>query len=641
MFDVFRSRDKAVRYLLGAILGFVALSMVVTLIPGYGTPSKGTEQIVAEVNKEPITVREVQMTLQSALKNKSIPPEMVPQYVPTMIDQMISDRAIAYQAKRMGFEVTDEDVARAIRSMLQPLFQGGEFNKEVYAQFLARQGLTIPEFESNIAKNLLLLKLQNIALEGVIVTPAEIDKEYHRRKDKVKVDYVVFQASKVKPQVTVTQEEALAYFNKSRASFMTPEKRSFVMILADESKVAGELNVPDSELHAIYNRNLDKYRTPERVRVRHILIKTLDKPPAELPKLEAKVNDLLKQIKSGADFAELAKKNSEDPGSAVKGGDLDWVTRGQMVKPFEDAAFSLKPKEISNVVKTQYGFHILQVTEKEPGRVKPFEEVKNELAVESKKQMVYDKMQSGIEQARAALAKNPSQAEQIAKQLGLFYQKVERVTAENAIPEVGKSPELTNALASLKAGQVSPVLQVAPTKLAVIEVTGVEPSKPAEFAEVQSSVEQMLTNMKAQTLAQQKLRETTEKFKASNGDLKQLAQSMGLEVKSTAPFGHEDAAEGIGPAIYLNEAFEKPVGATIAPVTIGDQVFLVRVAEKMIADPKLMGPERAAMLMGIKSRKATERKELFEDGLITQLIKEGKIKKNEETIKRITASYRS
>jgi Parvulin-like peptidyl-prolyl isomerase len=641
MFDVFRSRDKAVRYLLGAILGFVALSMVVTLIPGYGTPSKGSEQVVAEVNKEPITVREVQMTLQSALKNKSIPPEMIPHYVPQLIDQMISDRAIAYQAKRMGFQVTDEDVARAIRSMLQPLFQGGEFNKEVYAQFLARQGLTIPEFEGNIAKNLLLLKLQNIALEGVIVTPAEIEKEYHRRKDKVKVDYVVFQASKVKPQVTVTREEALEYFNKNRANFMVPEKRSFQMILADEAKIAASLNVPDAELKAIYDKNIEKYRTQERVRVRHILIKTLDKPKEELPKLEAKANDLLKQIKGGADFAELAKKNSEDPGSAVKGGDLDWVTRGQMVKPFEDAAFSLKPKEISNVVKTQYGFHIVQVTEKEPGRVKPFEEVKSELASESKKRMVYDKMQSAIEQARVALTKNPAQAEQIASQLGLFYQKVDRVTGNDAIPEVGANAELANALGSLKPGQVSPVLQVAANKLAVVEVTAVEPGKPAEFAEVQANVEQMLTGVKSQALAQQKLREATEKFKASNGDLKQLAQSMGLEVKSTAPFGHEDAAEGIGPAAYLNEAFEKPVGTTIAPITIGDQVFLCKVTEKTVADPRQMGSERAAMLMGIKSRKASERKELFEDGLITQLIKEGKIKKNEETIRRITAAYRS
>ncbi|HUS07790.1 MAG TPA: peptidylprolyl isomerase [Bryobacteraceae bacterium] len=640
MFDVFRSRDKAVRYMLGGVLGIVALSMVVTLIPGYGTPSKGSEMTVAEVNKEPITVREVQTTLQAALKNKKIPAEMIPHYVPQLIDQMIAERAVAYEAKRLGFQVSDEDVARAIRSMLEPIFQGGEIKKEIYAQFLAREGMTIPQFETNIAKNLLLLKLQSVALEGVIVTPAEIEKEYHRRKDKVKVDYLVFNSAKNKPDVKVTREEVLDYYTKNRATFMLPERRNFHVILADETRVAATLNVNDAELRALYDRSNDKFRTPERVKVRHILIKTLDKPKEELAKLEAKAGDLLKQIRSGADFGELAKKNSEDPGSAVKGGDLGWVTRGQMVKAFEESAFSLKPKEISNVVKTEYGFHIVQVTEKEQARVKPFEEVKGELAAESRKQIVYDKMQSSLEQARVALAKNPSQAEQIAQQFGLFHERVEHASANDAIPEIGSSAEMVNALAALKPGQVSPVIQVAPTKLAVLALIAVEPPKAAEFAEIQPQVEQMLTELKAQTLAKDKLREVTEKFRASNGDLKQLAQSMGLEVKTTAPFGHEEAAEGIGPAAYLAEAFEKPVGAKVGPVTIGDQVFLCRVADKMVADPKQLGEERASMLMAIKSRKAAERKDLFEAGLVAQLIKEGKIKRNEEAIKRLTTAFR-
>src|SRR5947209_9618135 len=149
MFDLFRSREKAVRYVLGGILGIVALSMVITLVPGFGTPSRTPEQIVAEVDKEPITVREVQVQLQQILKNRSVPPEMIQIYLPQLIDQMIAERALAYQAKRMGFEVTDQDTALAIRSILSNLFPDGKFNKQVYEQFLAQQGMSVADFEAN------------------------------------------------------------------------------------------------------------------------------------------------------------------------------------------------------------------------------------------------------------------------------------------------------------------------------------------------------------------------------------------------------------------------------------------------------------------------------------------------------------
>ena len=126
-----------------------------------------------------------------------------------------------------------------------------------------------------------------------------------------------------------------------------------------------------------YNSHKDQYRTPERVHARHILLSTTNKPKDEIPKIQAKAEDLLKQIRGGADFAQLAQKNSEDPGSAAKGGDLGWVVRGQMVKNFEDTVFALKPKEVSNVMTTEYGFHIIQVLEKEPARLRPLDEVKD------------------------------------------------------------------------------------------------------------------------------------------------------------------------------------------------------------------------------------------------------------------------
>jgi len=641
MFDLFRSRDKAVRYLLGGLLGLVALSMVITLIPGFGSATRAPEQVVAEIGKETLTVREVQTTLQGMMRNKSIPPEMVQLYVPQLVEQMINERALAYQAKRMGFEVTDAETANAIRSVLTQLFPTGEFNKEIYERFLGEQGLTVGEFESNIAKNLLVLKLRNIALEGVVVSPQEVESEYHRRNDKVKLEYIVFDPSKVKSQVSTTPQEEQEYYNKNKGRFMTNEKRSFDVLVADEAKVAATIELPDAELRRVYDSNKDKYRTPERVNERHILISTMNKPKEEQAKLEAKAADVLKQLRAGGDFAELAKKNSDDPGSAQKGGDLGWVTRGQMVKPFEEASFTLKPKEISGLVKTDYGLHIIQVMQKEEARIKPFDEVKVELATGLKKQTVFDRMQGMVDRARVALQKNAQQAEQIARENNLTFQRVVNHGPNESLPEFGTSREVDTAVAALKVNEVSPVFQIGQSKLAVAVETGITPVRQGEYAEMQAEVKKQLTNDKTQKLAQDKTVEFTAKMKAGGSDLKALAKSLGLEVKSTAPFSRDGAADGIGPASYLEEAFTKPVGATVGPVTVDNKLFYCKVEQLVPADVKDFAAKREEMLLALKKRKSSERKELFEDGLVTQLVKEGKIKKYPEVIQRLGSSYRS
>jgi peptidyl-prolyl cis-trans isomerase D len=639
MFDLFRSRDKAVKYLLTAVLGVVALSMVVTLIPGFGAPTRDPEQVVAEIGKQPLMLREVQQQIQNLMKNQSVPAEMVQHYVPQLIDQMITERAVAYQAERMGFRVSDEDVARAIRSMLTQLFPTGEFNKDVYQRFLGQQGLSIDEFERNVRTNLLLLQLQNVALEGTIVTPDEVEREYKRKNDKVKLDYIVWSPGDLKSQIAVTPAEIQEYFNKNRAQYTTPEKRSFHVLIADEAKIGATVQISEADLRKAYSQNLDRFRTPERVKVRHILLKTTEKPAAEIPKIEARANELLKEIKGGADFAALATKNSEDPGSAAKGGDLDWVARGQMVPVFENTAFSLKPKEISNVIKTEYGYHIVQVLEREDARVKPFEEVRAQLETDAKREAVYSKMQNAIDQARAELAKNPQQAEQIAAKYGLTYAKAENLSRGQSIPEVGSNPEIDAAVTAMRVGEVSGILQIAPTKLATVVLSAIQPSKPAELAEVENQVRETLVNSKTQQMAEQKINEMKAKFQAAGGDLNALAKSIGTDVKHTQLFTVEGAADGIGPAQYVKEAFFKPVGTTLPPFSIGNQLFLAKTAEKQEADLSKLAAERDALVLALKRQKANERKELFEDGLMTELIKEGKVKKYPDNIKRLLTNY--
>jgi hypothetical protein len=312
-----------------------------------------------------------------------------------------------------------------------------------------------------------------------------------------------------------------------------------------------------------------------------------------------------------------------------------------MVKPFEDATFSLKPKETSNLVKTDYGYHIVQVLEKQEARLKPFDEVKADLASGLKKQMVFDRMQSSIDQARTALQKNPQQAEQIAKQFNVAFQRVTNHGPNESIPELGTSKEIDAAVAPLKMNEVSPVFQIGANKLATAVETAIQPVRQGEFAEMEPQVKKAVEAEKTTKLTNDKTAEISAKLRTGGTDLKALSKSLGLDLRTTSPFSREGAADGIGPASYLQEAFTKPAGGTFGPVTVDGKIFYGKVLEAIPADMAAFAAQRDDLLLSIKKRKANERKELFEDGVVTRLVKEGKVKKYPEVIQRLGSSYRS
>lgn len=641
MFDLFRSRAKAVRYLLGALLMLVALSMVVTLIPGYGVGGGQQEQVIATIGKETITARDVQQQMQAAMRNRAFPPEMASYYVGQIIDEMISTRSLLYQAKRMGIEVTDADLARTLRVSFPQLFPNGQFvGREAYAAMLQQRGTTIPEFESQLRQQLIMSRVSSLANESAVVTPDEVAQEYRRRNEKVKLQYVDISMAKMQGEVKLSPEEIRSYYESNRARFHTPEKRTFDVLIADEAKAGQKIVIPEEALRRAYEQDKDQFRVPERVHVRHILLKTTDKPKEELPKIQARAEELLKQLKGGADFAELAKKNSDDPGSASKGGDLGWIVRDQTVKAFEASAFSLKPKELSNVVKTEYGFHILQVLEKEEPHVKPFEEVKDQIAQEMKRQQVFDTLQKSADQAHDELVKHPQDAAKIAASLDLTLVHADKLPASAPIPEIGANAELSDAIAALPQGGVTQVLQAPGNKLLVAVVTGIVPARPAELADAEPEIRQTLIARKMQDLLTQRANEAFQKASAG-GDLAKVAKEMGLEVKTTQEFTRDGAADGIGPASMLGPAFTQPVGSVFGPVALQNDRFVCKIEARIPADMTKLDASRPEVLAALRQRKARERMDLFMDSVRAALEREGKLKVNNEVMNRVVTSYRS
>jgi len=637
MFDLFRSRDKAVRIALGALLVLVALSMLTYLIPSYNTGSSPTDVVVAEVGEEQITLPDVQRLIQNTMRGRQLPPEILPNFIPQIIDNVVTEHALAYEAARLGFVVTDADVAEAIRQNIPNLFPDGKFvGRDMYAGFLAQQNLTIAEFEADMKRQMLVTRLREVALEGTIISPADIEKEYRKKDEKIKIQYVKITGDKYKAETQPTEQEMQVYFMANAARYTLPETRNVTMLIADQAKLEQTVNPTDADLMRAYNQNQEKYRIPETVKLRRILLKTEGKPAADDAKVKAQADDLLKQVKAGANFGALAKKYSEDDASKANNGEIS-ITRGQMLPEAEQAAFSLKPGE-SSVVKTAIGYDVMQVVQHDQAHLKSFDEVKGEMAGEWKKQRVSDIMQRVSDRAEADLKKDPLHPETVAAALNMQLVQAYNVEGGKPFPEIGGSPDFDQALIGLKKGDVTQPVAVTGNKIVLGVVTDVIPARSQTFDEAKDKIKETITQNKSTAVVQKHAQELMDKAK-SMGDLAKAAKPMGLAAKTSDEFSRSGTIEGLGSASYVQEAFDLPDGSVFGPVSTTDSTVVGKVIEHIQPDMSKLPEERGSIRDALKGERGRDRNTLFQEGVRQALVKQGKIRYHQEVIKRLLSSY--
>jgi len=638
MFDLFRSRDKMVRIVLGALLLLVAASMLLYLVPGgpTGSTRNTDDQIVAEVGGEPITAQEVESRIQIEVRRGRVPENVIYAEAPQLMQSMIRERAMAYEAHRLGIEVSDADLANELQAI-----SGGQFSdRNTYERYVTEQGMTIPQFEARLRQGELGARLQMVAAMGQIVLPDEVHKAFVERNEKVKLQYVLFSPATLKEKINPTPADLESYFNRNRGFFNAPETRDLDVFVIDQDKVAAGIQLSDDQLRNWYSAHMDQFRIPERVHARHILLTTTGKTPDEVSKIKAQAEDVLKQVKAGGDFAALAAKYSQDPGSAQKGGDVGWVIRGQMVPNFEKAVFSLKPNEISNPVTTEYGFHIVQALAHEQAHVKSFEEARPEIIAELKGEMVADRMQTLADQARAALVKAPQSASQIGSKLGIPVVSLGGTVPGAALPSIGSDRDAVAAIGDLKVGEVSQVLSVSPTRQVIVTVRRIIPSHPAEFADVKDQIRQTYVEQRASEMARDDAKKAADIAKG-NGEMEAAAKATGTAAKTTDDFTRYGAAEGLGQAAHYIEAFTKPVGTVLGPLNTPEGMVVVKVIAKTPADESQFAAQRERIVEEMKQRRAQEDGALFEDSIVSKLTNEGKIKLHTDVMKRILDRHRA
>jgi peptidyl-prolyl cis-trans isomerase D len=640
MFDVFRSRDKAVRAFLIFLLGLVALSMVTYLIPNQGTgAATGDDAVVAQIGSDKITATEINQTIRRMTQSRQLPAELLAIYAPQVIQQAINQRALAWKAAQMGMKVTSDETDNAIiDSLPASLVKDGKVDAATLNAALAQEGTTLDEMKQTTAREMLVTRLETIISGGVVVTNQEVEKEYHQNNDKVKVQYALLAGADFQKEAVPTDAEIQTYYDNNKQSFQVPDKRSLAVIVLDPAKLSAAIQISDAQLHSAYNNQRSDFETPERVQARHILLKSDASNDATV---KPKAQELLKQIQAGGDFAALAKAKSEDPGSGANGGELGWIVKGQTVKPFEDSAFSLKPGETSGLIKTEYGYHIIQVEAHEQAHLKPFDEVKGQILAALQKQAAAEQMQTLSDKAVTGLRQDPTHPEKTADAVGGTLVQVPEIQANEPIAGIGVSKELFDAVAALKKNEVTlgpVVLQDGRALIAV--VTNLIPAHLGTLDEVKTEVRDKAQQAKLQKIVAAKAAELLSKTQSMGGDLEKAAKSMGITLKTSGDVARQDPIESVGTASGVAELFTKPVGSVIGPTGVSGGQFVGKILAFTPADAAGLVAQRSKIVDQLRQQKTRERTSFFQQGLRDSLVSSGKLKINQDVIDRLLASYR-
>jgi len=629
MIRFLQTPGRTKKIVLSAMLLFICVSMVWYLVPSSGGDlSAANSGVLAKVGDQEIGISD----LQKAARGQ----ELSPPIFDRVFQMVLGQKVMLMEADRVGLRITDDELRDFLHKgqFGQMFFPKGQYiGDEKYTSIIQDQGhTTVPEFEKELKTELLLSKLQNMVTAGAQVSADEIQREAAKQYTKVKLQYAIINADDISKTINPTESEIKAYYDQHKTQYATPlpEKRKARYVVIDQSKLQDQIKVTPDELQRYYSEHQDEFRVPEQVKASHILIKV---PEGADPKVDAaaraKAEDILKQLKAGANFEELAKKNSDDPGSGKQGGSLPWFGRGQMVPEFEQAAFSLAPGQLSGVVKTTYGYHIIRVDDKHQAGIKTLQEVRAQIEPEAAGLKAHQQADS-LARAVATQAKDQGLDAAAAKnQLDIVSS--DWFARTDSLPGIGNSPEFADAVFSAK--EKSPPSEVATsTSYVVFEVTAIQPPAVPTYEDVRSKVE---TDYKAELSNAQlykKTQELSDRAHALN-DLQKAAKELGATVKTsdfvtpTSPMADLGGMEG-GASV----AFTMKPGDISSPIRAGRNAAILKVLERQ--EPTQAEVEKASdgIRETLLEQKRQEMMQLYVDGLKASMEKEGKVKVNQQQL---------
>lgn len=619
MLDLMRKHAKS--WVINVLIGAIA---IVFIFWGAGSFRNRDITKVATVNGEPISVAEYKDQYNQLLERARA------QYRDLLDDDMlkalnlknqaleslINNYLIFQQADALGIRIDDEALQREISS--EPAFQvDGVFNPQRYQSMLARYQYSPSDYEQLTRRQMIARRVALMVSSQAKVTDAEALEFFHFLKDKVDLTFVMFPREMFTDQVKATDEALKAYFDKNKEKYRKGAQVKLEYLAFKPMNYESKVQVTDNEMADYYEFNLDQYRQAEQVKARHILF-MLDPnaPPEKVAEVRAKAEAVLAKAREPeADFAKLAEEYSEGP-SAPKGGELGWFGREQMVKPFADAAFALKKGEISDLVRTDFGLHIIKVEDKRPAQTKSFEDVKAEIKAKLTLEKAAEMAAEKAEQAYEAISLTQD-IEKSAQDLGLTLETTDFISLEAKQGEEFP-PKFRETALALKQGETSPLVDFNDGHYIIKCVERKEPYIP-ELAEVRGDVLKDFTLEQEAELAKKAAEaflaeaqkpnnwdQAVNLVKAIEFDAAGEATKTSPEMGSTGPFTRNDKAPKIGGGQDVVEAaFALTQVGQVSPAAYaGDNgYFVIRLKEKVPAAKEEYEKEKENLIARLQQGK--------------------------------------
>ena len=589
MLDRMRRHKAWLKWTL-ALAGFALLVLGFPLLQPPPEAPGALTGVLAQVGDQEITVGEFQALYRRQLQSYQVQSGggITSEILRSMgvdrqlLQQVIDEYAAVQEAARLGVTVTDAEVRETIVSL--PAFQqDGEFIGEAaYLQMLRMQQppMTPAEFEENVRRSLMLQRLQAALTDWITVSDEDVEREHLRRNERVRLSAISFRADDHREGLEATDDDVAALFEQNANDYLVPEKRRLRFVLIDVPALKASFTPSDAEVQAYYDNNLDGYTEEVSLRVSHILLRTQDQDVAEV---QARAESIAAEARGGADFAELARRHSEDDGTREAGGDLGTIARGQMVPEFEGAAFALEQDEVSDPVTSMFGVHVIKATEKTGGTTQTLDEVRDSI-VDLLQQESADARAGALAEAMAAEITAAADLEAAAARRGLEAQESGFAALGEPILGLGFSSEVTAEAFRIEEGEVTGPIPT-PTGPAFVTVTGIQAPYVPPLDEVETRVRDDVIRRKAFVLAQERAAAAAALLRDAD-DFGAAAEAEELEVNESGLIARGAAVPGVGVDIQVEEvAFSLSAGETSAPVLTGNSAVVVHVHEREDADP--------------------------------------------------------
>lgn len=614
---------------MGCILFLVAASMVITLVPNvFGPAGPASADMLADVAGIPVTTGDVEVELRQ-YRASDVPPETLSMMAGSAIENLISERVLFAEAGELGL-VPDEAVfAQWLRRQLPDvLFPNGKFvGGTAYAGFVRQQfRRTVPEFEREILYDYTIqLRLRRMVTDSVTVSPEEVKDRFHRENDTVRIEWTAIDSDELRSEVDVPAEQLQEYFDSNKLRYRHPERRRLKVMTVGPEASASQHEVTDSEIQVYYTQNQYRFEQPERIKVRHILFSTMEGSEADEDAAREKAESLLAELRQGADFEAMAKAHSEDPGNADNGGDLGWVSRGMLDPAFEQASFALQIGDLApEPVKSDFGYHLIRLDDRESGSVKPLSEVRDviraDIEAERSQSDRYALMETAMEAARQA----GTGLERVAADLGLPYQEFEPFSRSELPADLPKATSLVQSVFEQPAGEAFSASEEETLYIGVVAET--VPARDAEFEEVSATVRADYIDTEAANAARARAEALARRARESEAGLAAEAGRDRLQTVVSDPVGRDGDLGDLGPVAALGEgAFTKTAGEVQGPVAVGSRWVVFRTVELQPADESALTAQGESLREAILGEKQEQVFDQYRQGKVQEYTADGRV----------------